>query len=465
MMILGKAFEKFVEGSPVCVMIRGSLEYALSEEFVNQIFASTALRQYTRDLLFSDVVDVMGGVVCQVFPSVHAAYQKQRKRFSVSRRALYGKINHVEPRVTRQLVVQTAQRLRPVVRRLRKRSGRKSLLPGFAVRILDGNHLAASEHRIKELREIAAGPLPGQTLAVFDPDLGLIVDAFPCEDGHAQERSLLLDVLDSMQPGTVWIADRNFCTSLFLFETAVNKAYFVIRQHATNVRWEPVGEYRKVGRTETGVVYQQRVEAIDDWGNRLSLRRITIKLDQPTEDGDTEIHILTNLPNRVKATRIAEAYRGRWKVEGAFGELATALHCEIKSLGYPPAALFAFGIGLVAYNILSVVRSALAAAHGEEHLEEISAYYVADEIRGMMRGMMIAISDQHWRRHFGKRTAQQMANVLLTLARRVDLECFRKHRRGPKKPSPKRTKFKKETHVSTAQILAESRGREIQCLS
>jgi IS4 transposase len=465
MMVLGKAFEKFVDGSPVCVMIRGSLEYALSAEFVNEIFAQTALRQYTRDLLFSSVVDLMGGVVCQVFPSVYAGYQKQQKRFPVRRRALYGKINHVEPRVTRQLVVQTAQRLRPVVQRLRKRIGRKSLLPGFAVRILDGNHLAASEHRIKELREIAAGPLPGQTLAVFDPDLGLIVDAFPCEDGHAQERSLLLEVLDSMQPGEVWIADRNFCTSLFLFETASNRAYFVVRQHATNVRWEPVGERRKVGRTETGVVYQQRVEAIDDWGNRLSLRRITIKLDQPTEDGDTEIHILTNLPNRVKATRIAEAYRGRWKVEGSFGELATALHCEIKSLGYPPAALFAFGIGLVAYNILSVVRSALAAAHGEEHLEEISAYYVADEIRGMMRGMMVAISDEHWQRHFGKRTARQMANVLLALAQCVDLECFRKHRRGPKKPRPKRTKFKKETHVSTAQILAESRGREIQCLS
>ena len=60
------------------------------------------------------------------------------------------------------------------------------MLPGFAVRILDGNHLAATEHRLKELREIAAGPLPGQTLVVWDPDRRLVVDAFPCEDGHAQ---------------------------------------------------------------------------------------------------------------------------------------------------------------------------------------------------------------------------------------------------------------------------------------
>jgi IS4 transposase len=462
-MILSKAFEKFVEGTPVCVMIRGSLEYVLPEQFVNQLFENTVQRQYTRELLFSDVVDVMGSVVCQVFPSVYAAYQKQCERFSVSRRALYGKINHVEPRVTRELVVQTAQRLEPVVRKLQKRAGRKPLLPGFRTRILDGNHLAATEHRIAELREIAAGPLPGQTLVVLDPDRRLIVDVFPCEDAHAQERSLLIDVLDSMEPGEAWIADRNFCTSLFVFQTAANDAYFIIRQHATNVRWEAVGERRKVGRTATGVVYRQRVELIDDWGNRLSVRRITIKLDEPTAEGDTEIHVLTNLPNRVKATRIAEAYHGRWKLEGAFGELATALHCEIRSLGYPPAALFAFGVGVLAYNILSVVRTALAAAHGEACLEDISAYYLADEIGGMMRGMMVQIPDVQWQRQFGKRSPQQMVNVLVALAKRVNLECFRKHRRGPKKARPKRTKFKRQTHVATARILAESRGKEM-CL-
>lgn len=458
-MILSRCFDTFVAGSPVCVMIRGGLEYALSEKFVNQVFETTATRQYTRNLLFSDVVDVMGGVVCQVFPSVNAAYQKQQERFNVSRHALYDKINLVEPSVTRQLVVQTAERLRPVARILRRKAGWKDLLRGFSVRILDGNHLAASEHRIKELRDIAAGPLPGQALVVFDPDARLVVDVFPCEDGHAQERSLLVDVLDSMQEGQVWIADRNFCTSLFLFQTAANGAYFAIRQHATNVRWETAGELRKVGRTDTGMVYQQRVDLIDDWDNRLSARRITIKLDQPTEDGDTEIHILTNLPNRVNAKRIAEAYRGRWKLEGVFGELATALHCEIKSLGYPPAALFAFGIGLIAYNILSVVRASLGAAHGEECLDNISAYYLADEIRGMMRGMMIAIADDRWERQFGALSARQMATILVRLAKNVDLRSFRKHRRGPKKPRTKRWRYKKATHVSTARILAESRGK------
>ena len=35
------------------------------------------------------------------------------------------------------------------------------LLPGYRVRILDGNHLAATEHRIKELRTMCAGSFAG----------------------------------------------------------------------------------------------------------------------------------------------------------------------------------------------------------------------------------------------------------------------------------------------------------------
>lgn len=457
-MILAKAFDRFAESHPICVMIRGSLEYALSEEFVNEVFEQTAERQYTRDLLFSDVVDVMASIVCQVFPSINAAYKKQVEQFTVSRRAIYDKINHIEPRVSRELVVQTAQRLGVIAQGLRKKAKLAGLLPGYPIRILDGNHLRASHHRIEELRTIAAGPLPGQALVVLDPDQRLIVDVFPCEDAHAQERSLLLPVLETMQPGELWIADRNFCTSFFLFQTATNNAHFLIRQHATNVRWEPVGELRRKGRIATGTLYEQRVELKDDWGGTIFVRRLTIHLDQPTEDGDTEIHLLTNLPNRVPARRIAELYRSRWRLENAFGEMATCLNCEIDALGYPPAALFAFSVGAIAFNILSLTRLALAAAHGSECLDTISAYYLADEIHGVMRGMEVAIPPSDWQRQFSPLTPRQMTQLLIQLAKQVNLDKFTKSPRGPKQKSPPRTRYKGKTHVSTARILKAERG-------
>ncbi len=41
---------------------------------------------------------------------------------------------------------------------------------------------------------------------------------------------------------------------------------------------------------------------------------------------------------------------------------------------------------LVSYNVLGVVEAALCSAHGGESVEEVSAYYLADEIAGTHRG-------------------------------------------------------------------------------
>src|SRR3989442_1507840 len=78
---------------------------------------------------------------------------------------------------------------------------------------------------------IGAGALPGHALVVLDPQAMLVTDVFPCEDGHAQERSLWDQVRATIQPGEAWIADRNFCTTGFLFGIARRGGSFVIRPH------------------------------------------------------------------------------------------------------------------------------------------------------------------------------------------------------------------------------------------
>ena len=65
-MLLGKIFERFANGSPLTVMLRGTLEYALRPEALDQLFAHTARRQYTHKLLFSTLVDLTSLVVCRV---------------------------------------------------------------------------------------------------------------------------------------------------------------------------------------------------------------------------------------------------------------------------------------------------------------------------------------------------------------------------------------------------------------
>jgi len=58
-----------------------------------------------------------------------------------------------------------------------------------------------------------------------------VIDVFPCEDGHAQERSLLKDVLPTIQANDVMITDRNFCVREFMFGIEEVNGLFVIRHH------------------------------------------------------------------------------------------------------------------------------------------------------------------------------------------------------------------------------------------
>jgi hypothetical protein len=62
----------------------------------------------------------------------------------------------------------------------------RSLLPGKQIKLLDGNRIEKSQHRIKELRSMVAGPLPGKSLFVYDPLLHLPIDLFPSENAHAK---------------------------------------------------------------------------------------------------------------------------------------------------------------------------------------------------------------------------------------------------------------------------------------
>ena len=197
-----------------------------------------------------------------------------------------------------------------------------------------GNCLPASEHRIQELRTTSAGPLPGKSLVVLDPALGLAIDVFPCEDGHAQERSLLGEVLETVTPGDLWIGDRNFCTHGFLTGIIHCESHFILREHK-KLAWEPVrgSGPTQVGKTENGMVTQQKVEVVDEYGDVHVLRRVELRLNKPTRDGDRTIALLTNLAARAASARkVAELYRKRWRIETAFQELATHLNSEIWTL-------------------------------------------------------------------------------------------------------------------------------------
>jgi len=454
-MILSKALERFVDKAPITVMARAAMEHALATEQIDELFNQRAERQYTRDLLFSSVVDLMGLVVSKVQPSIHAAYQSVKETLPVSITALYDKLNSVEPGVTSALVSHTAERLAPVI--VGMHGQLPCLLPGYRVRIIDGNHLAATQRRLEVLRGSVAGPLPGHSLVVLDPELMLATHMIPCEDGHAQERSLTDQILSLVDANDVWVADRNFCTGAILRGISEAKGYFVIRQHG-NLPFEATSDLSERGATDTGKVLEQAIVIRCPDGNLLPARRVVLVLNKATRDGDLEMAILTNLPDTaVSSVVIADLYRNRWKVETLFQSLTQMLAGEIDTLAYPRAALLGFGIALASFNILATVQAALRGQHGAEKIqEEVSGFYIANEVRITIGGMAIATIPEDWE-VFQSMSSADLASALLKLAAHAHLPKYKRHPRGPKKPVPKRTQFQDNTHVSTARLLAARR--------
>lgn len=448
--MLPKAFESFIHQRPICVMARAVLENLFQPERLDALFQRTAERQYQRILLFSSVVELMHAVVLGVEPSVYAAYRRRRNTLAVSDQAIYDKLDGMELGLSAALVRDAAGQAAPLMDALKAR--RKPWLPGYRIRILDGNHLSATEHRIEELRTTWAAPLPGKILVVMEPETGLASDVFLTPDGHAQERSLLDKVLESVRCRDLWIADRNFCTMKFLFEIARQCGFFIIRQHGT-IQGKLRGKRRFVGQGSSGKVYEQEIQLT--WGGETrTLRRITIELKQATRDGDRMLHLLTNLPKKITGLEVADLYRKRWTIETLFLEVTQTLACEIHTLCYPKAALFVFCLALVAANAVAVLKAALRSTHTEEKADELSGYYLALEIKQVYEGMMIALPPARWKVFRGM-SVPTFAKVLKQIAAHVDLPMYRKSPRGPKKPPPKKGRYRNGGHVSTYKLLAD----------
>lgn len=457
-MLNKKIYDRYKGKRPVCLMASMALTRLLSAESIDKVFRDNAAEQYERKILFSALVNMMAEIVLRTAPSVNAAFKKHREELNASMMAVCRKLDRVEPKVTQALVRFSYQEAKAIGHHLRVYE--KPLIRGLRTKILDGNHLAGTEHRLKVLRGLWGAALPGKSLVVLDPMLRLIQDMFPIEDGHAQERSALDLVIETIEENDLWIADRNFCTHKFLYTIDERRAKFVIRHHE-QVQGTELSKRRYVGETERGKVYERTMTLAEHNGRQMEVRRIEIELFTPTRDGERVVVILTNLsPRQANALKIAAIYLNRWKIETAFQTLTTTLRCELNTHGYPRAALFAFGVALLAYNAVIVLEYVIQAEHGKEEAKMLSKYYMALEISQTIDGMMIALDDPEFIQ-FQRMSIAKFCKAIREVARQINMDYYRKNIRGPKKPPEKQPKNPKKIHVSTAKLLEAQRKMHV----
>ena len=436
---------------PVCLMARMSLARLLSAEAIDQLFYDHANEQYERKIPFSALTELMADVTLCLSRSVNAGYKKLCEQLKASRSSVFDKLARVEPQMAQALVRYSYQQTRQICNQMHAWSG--SDVTGYRTKILDGNHLGGTQHRLREMRTEAAAPLPGKSLVVLDPRCRAIQDMFPIEDGHAQERTALNAVIQTVEARDLWVADRNFCTHKLMYEIAGRDAAFVIRHHQNVVG--TINSRRLIGETERGRIYEctMRLEAYQ--GKTLTLRRIEIELFEPTRDGETLVALLTNLPvEATDALMVSNMYLGRWQIETAFQTLTTTLRCEVSTLCYPRAALFAFATAVLAYNAITVLETAIRAEHGKEVADQLSKYYMASEIASTTDGISVVLEGSDFDIYRSMPVAE-FCQALRDVAQHIDINYYRKTTRGPKKRVKKVLHNKKQTHVSVAKILKE----------
>src|SRR5437588_1009813 len=129
MVMMPAAFEPFLAAAPLCVMTRVALEGLFDPDRLDALFRDTAQRQYEKELLFSQVVELMTSVVLRVHPSVLAAYKRHLPLLSVSDQALYDKLQGMELGVSEALVADSATQVAPVLQALDGRL--PPWLPGY----------------------------------------------------------------------------------------------------------------------------------------------------------------------------------------------------------------------------------------------------------------------------------------------------------------------------------------------
>lgn len=416
-MLPADVLQRYAKESPLALMAHMGLCQAVPPEW---------LKEGTHKLLLSTTFEAMGLFCLSPF-----AASSLGERLSASVTSLYNEIDDVHTTVVRALLGGSAERFVPAMEEINPKGERS--VAGLRLRLVDGIHAPASRKHLKPPSNDRGTALRKQALVVYDPDLELVLDVLPWEDADAPQRLIPL-----ASKGELWIADHDFCSAPIILGLIEREAFFLVREHAAHpdIKVETgLRAIRSMGRIESGRLYEQTVSIKDKDEVAHRLSRIEIHLYQETQGAHTVIRLLTNVPPaKLSPRKIAELSLRRWRIVAIFQRLDDVLQREIKTLRKPHAALFAFGVAALAYNVLSLLIAAVRVQHAStlEQLKiDVSPYHIATQIQGDYSELMLFSDPADWRA-FASPTGPAFTQTLLGMAANVKPRRFRSNPQKPK---------------------------------
>ena len=426
-MEFNKLIERFGVAAPIALMTR-VLAQGFAGSSLDGVFEANRNSQYPFNAKFSAIALAVADVALCCSENFNQSYKKHKENLGISLQSFYSKINGTETSVSEATVSSSAAKAIALQDELNFRPW--EIIRGYRFLAVDGNVLAKTDKRLGVLRESKGAPMPGKVVARFDLQRQIFDRAYLIEDGHAQETGMCDRVASDLSPDDVIVADRMYCIISFFESIAGSKAHFIIRQHG-RLHGILIGKRKRIGRCSTGMVYEQALK-VSKAEDSMIVRRITIERDEPTRDGEMEVHLLSSLPLEIDALQIANIYRLRWDEENAFHVLQMTFTCELATVGHPRAALFLFSMAMLAFNLRQVILASLYAEHSEKDVSEVSNFHLSKEVSDTTIGMLIVIPEEAWIA-FTPKTNSSVAKLLRRISSKINLANYRKSKRGPRK--------------------------------
>lgn len=445
--------------SPLTVLVRGAVERWLAPPILAEIASDCAISNYERKVTLEALTAIMLDAVLGMQPTVHAAAIARRDEWSGSIQALYAKFGRIDPKFSMELVKRTGEGILPLIT-----SPRMAGKPGnVSIKVLDGTMPDGSEHRLGVLRELAAAGLPAQAVIVYDLRTGVCDRVAVDEDAYASEKVLAEAVLQEAAVDEIYIADRGFCTCRLMGQLLEREISFIFREHAHDLVYDEESSERPCGRCSSGVVLEGKVRLCDrlrkcTW----DLRRIHVQLETPTQSGERDLWLLTNLPTDCLAAEIADLYRQRWQVERHFHFIKRELHGQMPTLGEPRAAIFALCVSLAAGNLLAFVKHLQPQKKPASQRPALSGYYLALEISRSYAAIEALTTSRDWQA-VAELPSGSFCTWAMKLAARVPWSRYVTHPRGPKQRPPPRLSGKHRHHFSTYRLLKAQKNQSRAC--
>lgn len=72
------------------------------------------------------------------------------------------------------------------------------------------------------------------------------------------------EILERVAAQDLWIDDHSICATGMVYGMPLRNGFIFTRQHATILRWEPLGTPIDTGRGDTGTMSEQRLAVSDE---------------------------------------------------------------------------------------------------------------------------------------------------------------------------------------------------------